>query len=238
MNVGAMLRTARDKAGLSQRQVADHAGIHPSMVSAYERGRRRPGIDTLEKLLAASGMTLAVELVPVGTGTGDRIERALRTPSAELLRPILSLVDHLADALGELRFALDGEAAAAVHGVPVEVRRVQVLLADEGDAVERAEAGLAKSGVRTWIEHLDRFCFAWSLPAPVMRLADPSRWMLSWERDEFEIALCTPDRMDALGRVHAEGRDFRAVGLWELELTDPDMARLLATARDMARAAA
>ena len=47
------LRFLRSKAGLTQERLAEAAGITPSMVSNYERGKEKPGLDTLVKLLTA-----------------------------------------------------------------------------------------------------------------------------------------------------------------------------------------
>jgi transcriptional regulator with XRE-family HTH domain len=62
----ALLRDARARAGLSQRQVAARAGVPQSMVSTYERGIREPTLPTLSRLLRASGFQLQTQLAPVG----------------------------------------------------------------------------------------------------------------------------------------------------------------------------
>jgi transcriptional regulator with XRE-family HTH domain len=47
------LRFLRHKAGRTQERVATEAGITASMVSNYERGKEKPVLDTLIKLLTA-----------------------------------------------------------------------------------------------------------------------------------------------------------------------------------------
>ena len=49
--LGHALRWLRDRHGKKQYQVADAAGITKGMLSAYETGRQKPSLDTLEKLL-------------------------------------------------------------------------------------------------------------------------------------------------------------------------------------------
>lgn len=55
-----LLRTARTRAGLSQAELARRAGVPRPVVNAYERGSREPGVDVLERLVAAAGGHLQV----------------------------------------------------------------------------------------------------------------------------------------------------------------------------------
>src|SRR4051794_34063353 len=56
--LGQALRWLRDRQGKKQYQVADTAGITKGMLSAYETGRQRPSLETLEKILATLGCDL------------------------------------------------------------------------------------------------------------------------------------------------------------------------------------
>jgi HTH-type transcriptional regulator / antitoxin HipB len=51
--LGRAIRWLRDRQGKRQYQVADAAGITKAMLSAYETGKQKPSLDTLEKILAA-----------------------------------------------------------------------------------------------------------------------------------------------------------------------------------------
>ena len=53
LGLGRALRWLRDRQGKRQYQVADAAGITKAMLSAYETGKQKPSLDTLEKILAA-----------------------------------------------------------------------------------------------------------------------------------------------------------------------------------------
>jgi transcriptional regulator with XRE-family HTH domain len=51
--LGRALRWLRDRQAKRQYQVADAAGITKAMLSAYETGKQKPSLETLEKILAA-----------------------------------------------------------------------------------------------------------------------------------------------------------------------------------------
>jgi len=59
---GATLRELRLRAGRKQADVATAAGIPASVLSAYERGRRDPGLQAVSRILDALG--LQVRFVP------------------------------------------------------------------------------------------------------------------------------------------------------------------------------
>ena len=56
--LGQALRWLRDRQGKKQYQVAEAAGITKGMLSAYETGRQRPSLKTLEKILDTLGCDL------------------------------------------------------------------------------------------------------------------------------------------------------------------------------------
>ena len=51
--LGRSIRWLRDRQGKRQYQVADAAGITKAMLSAYETGKQKPSLETLEKILTA-----------------------------------------------------------------------------------------------------------------------------------------------------------------------------------------
>jgi HTH-type transcriptional regulator / antitoxin HipB len=77
--LGRALRWLRDRQGKRQYQVADAAGITKAMLSAYETGKQKPSLDTLEKILVALDCDLndlhnALQIV------NERPEAIRRTP--------------------------------------------------------------------------------------------------------------------------------------------------------------
>lgn len=79
-----MLRQARRRAGLSQRELAERAGVPQSAVARLESGRVVPRVDTLERLLRACGSTL--EVVPIPEVDRTAIRELLRLTPGERLR--------------------------------------------------------------------------------------------------------------------------------------------------------
>ena len=59
-----LLRSVREKAGLSQAEFAARVGVPRTMVSAYERGVRQATLPTLQRLLRAAGYEVQLVLVP------------------------------------------------------------------------------------------------------------------------------------------------------------------------------
>ena len=58
----ALLQLARLKAGMSQRELAERAGVPVTMISAYERDQRQPTLTTLLRLLHVAGFDLRLHL--------------------------------------------------------------------------------------------------------------------------------------------------------------------------------
>jgi transcriptional regulator with XRE-family HTH domain len=61
---GELVREARRRAVLSQRQLADRADTTQSAIARLESGRTSPSLETVERLLRLCGFQLIVELAP------------------------------------------------------------------------------------------------------------------------------------------------------------------------------
>lgn len=79
-----LLYEARNRAGLSQAELARRAGIPRSVLNAYERGRRQPGADMFLRILDAADLEL-------------RLSATTRRAHEEHLGRILEDVIGLAD---------------------------------------------------------------------------------------------------------------------------------------------
>lgn len=98
---GTILRDARQRAGLSQRELARRAGTAQSVVARIETGHTSPSFRTLERLLAATGMSLRAELeAPPATHSHmlEDVARILRLTPEERLVEVrnLSRFEHAA----------------------------------------------------------------------------------------------------------------------------------------------
>ncbi|QSB24026.1 helix-turn-helix domain-containing protein [Curtobacterium sp. 24E2] len=65
MSAAALIRDARDRAELTQVQLARRAGVTQSVISTYENGRREPSLAALQRMLRAAGFTTSIDLLPV-----------------------------------------------------------------------------------------------------------------------------------------------------------------------------
>ncbi len=65
MAAGPLIREARVRAGLTQRDLAARAGTTQSVVGRIEAGIGSPRVETVERLLEAAGFTPRVVLDPI-----------------------------------------------------------------------------------------------------------------------------------------------------------------------------
>ncbi|GAB3458295.1 nucleotidyltransferase domain-containing protein [Kineococcus endophyticus] len=85
-----LLKEARARAGLTQTQLGQRAGVTQSVISAYESGQRQPSVPVLLHLLRASGHLLEASLVaadsplnaPLSGPLGRRLRRNRRKVTA------------------------------------------------------------------------------------------------------------------------------------------------------------
>ncbi len=56
--MGERVRTARQRAGMTLRQLGSATGVSASLLSQIENGRARPSVTTLYSLVAALGVSL------------------------------------------------------------------------------------------------------------------------------------------------------------------------------------
>ncbi len=68
MRGGALIREARRRAGLSQRELASRLGRAQSVVARWERGTTSPSFDTVVDVVRNCGFELDVHLVPLDEG--------------------------------------------------------------------------------------------------------------------------------------------------------------------------
>jgi transcriptional regulator with XRE-family HTH domain len=89
VDAGQILREARLRAGLTQRRLAQLAGVSQPTVARVESGEIRPTFDRLLQLVRACGLDLDVRVVPLDEDAWTLVERgAASTPDERLDRAI------------------------------------------------------------------------------------------------------------------------------------------------------
>jgi transcriptional regulator with XRE-family HTH domain len=108
MEIGETIRQARSHQGLSQSRLALRAGTDQAAVSRIERGEVSPSVETAERLLAALGLRLAAEPVPLERAYDPlHLRASLQRSPEERLRLAISW-NRLAGRLAEEGKAADG----------------------------------------------------------------------------------------------------------------------------------
>lgn len=79
---------ARLEAGLSQRELAERAGVAQSEIARIESGKREPSIPTLQKILAGSGLELRFQLAPLDDH--DRVLAARQTRRSKAEKDVVT----------------------------------------------------------------------------------------------------------------------------------------------------
>jgi len=57
--LGKRIRVLRQASGLSQEELADRVGIHPTYLSGIERGERNPALENLNAIARGLGVSLS-----------------------------------------------------------------------------------------------------------------------------------------------------------------------------------
>src|SRR5918911_4222159 len=61
---GELVREARKRAGLTQRELAERAGVSQPAIARLESGRTSPSLEQVERLMRLAGFDLLVEVAP------------------------------------------------------------------------------------------------------------------------------------------------------------------------------
>jgi len=101
-----LLKMARRRAGVTQRELSRRSGVPQPTISRIESGRMEPTYQLLDRLLRACGM----EVVPIDTQAEDAVDRSL-------IRSMLELTP-------EQRFRHAVEASRRVQALVGRARRV------------------------------------------------------------------------------------------------------------------
>ena len=101
--IGRTIERRRRARGMTQKQLADAAGLHPTQISLYENGRRLPRPETLRSIAAALGLTplqfdrlrLASSSAAPLASTAPAPTGEAATPADEIVRAVLLTWDEV-----------------------------------------------------------------------------------------------------------------------------------------------
>ncbi len=90
-----LVREARKRAGLTQRELAERAGTTQSAIARLEAGRTAPSFEHVLSLVRACGFRLAVDLVQPDPATESQAVRNLHLSPEQRLEQLLATVDFV-----------------------------------------------------------------------------------------------------------------------------------------------
>jgi transcriptional regulator with XRE-family HTH domain len=219
-DVGQLLRTIREGRGLSQARLAERAGASQQWLSQLERGAVNPTLADLERFFGALRLRLRFEAVPAQTAVAEDPELALDLTDDER-HGMVSGFGYVLGKLAEVPQVVGGRLAALAHGLPVRVRRLDLIVAHD-DRPLLADGMRRISAVR-WNDRWQEFRDLVPADRP-----GPMRWLVGnvWE---LRVALLddSPDRV--LARIG--DLELGIPPLPWLTAHDPDVAELLARLR-------
>jgi transcriptional regulator with XRE-family HTH domain len=85
MRGGSVIRAARRRAGITQKELARRLGTSQSVVARWESGRVSPTVETLSRVVRACGLNLVISLRPADDhDVGLALESQKLTPAQRL----------------------------------------------------------------------------------------------------------------------------------------------------------
>lgn len=97
-----LVREARKRAGLTQRELAERAGTTQSAIARFESGRTSPSFDSVLRLIRLCGFRLDVALDPYDDSDVAQAEALLRMSVDERVGRLTTVVGRLRELRGEV----------------------------------------------------------------------------------------------------------------------------------------
>jgi transcriptional regulator with XRE-family HTH domain len=174
----ALLRQARTRARISQRELARRAGTAQSVVARIERGQTSPTWETLQRLLAALHLEANVRLEPrvvVGSHMLAEVPGILRMAPEDRLKEVKNVerfLRHVSEGSGggggtapldpellfttlarhQVQFVLIGALAAKLQGFPRFTRDADITPARDRENLQHLAAALRELDARIYTD--------------------------------------------------------------------------------------
>jgi hypothetical protein len=124
----------------------------------YERGRNSPTVRQLDRLLAAAGLILAVQLKPLSDDLDTAIRRCTARPAGDRLLELPFHLGSLLRVLAGIPYRIEGAAAALLQGAPEPVTAVDVAIADTESALDTLAKRIGEAGyIWFWVDEDQRW---------------------------------------------------------------------------------
>jgi transcriptional regulator with XRE-family HTH domain len=212
--VGSTLLRERERRRLTQRRLAEMAGVSQGTIARIERGDRHASLPMVERLLAALGMQLTLGVEALDAHIDAEIAVLVEAPLIE--RVARTDIDRVQDRL-TVPYVFDGPTAALIQGAPVPIEAVHVALAwRDADAIT---AWLVKNHAQRWHARWEVFGYLHVDPR------DPGEHR--WRTIPGEIRARFCDVLPSSIRVKIGDREYPVVPLVDVVVDDPGTARLL-----------
>ena len=95
MTLSRLLVEARKRAGLTQAELGERAGVAPSAISRWERGEVEPSFERVRDTIRAAGFDLVVSILRADDHDLALIRRSLARSPAERLAEMVAAVRAL-----------------------------------------------------------------------------------------------------------------------------------------------
>ncbi|GIF52385.1 helix-turn-helix protein [Asanoa ferruginea] len=220
--IAPMLRAEREKAALTQTQLARRAATTQQHVSLLEAGRLAPTTAVLDRLFDALDLQLSVTVEPRDADLDAGIDSAAVDDLACDLRIAHRMTKRFET---EVPFVIDGQLAAAALGVPIKVRRTDLAFA-ESDGEQVAHWLRELPNVRRW-------CDTWHDFAPIdrdPRKPGPPHYWTPWGELYVRLLPTLPPPI----HVVVEDERYPIRPLADVEADYPQIARIIRRARERA----
>ena len=102
---GDLVKEARRRAGLTQRELADLAGTTQSSIARLETGQTSPSFDLVVRLIKSCGFRLDVFLDPYDDSDLAQAEALLRMPAPERVDYMVDAANHMKELVEEVGLA-------------------------------------------------------------------------------------------------------------------------------------